>query len=74
VFTLSLHEIRHKARLVAGGHLTDPNTTGNTYSSIVSLCSMLIAIDAAELNELDTMVGDVSSPILKHTPKKRYVS
>ena len=24
------HDLRHKARLVAGGHLTDPNTTDNT--------------------------------------------
>jgi hypothetical protein len=55
------HDLRHKARLVAGGHLTDPNTTYNTYSSVVSLCSMRISIAAAELNELDIMDGDVSS-------------
>jgi hypothetical protein len=58
------HDLHHKARLVAGGHLTDPNNTDNTYSSVVSLCSMRIAIAAAELNELDIMVGDISSAYL----------
>jgi hypothetical protein len=68
------HDLHHKARLVAGGHLIDPNTTDNTYSSVVSRHSMRIAITAAELKELDIMAGDVSSPILKHIPKKRCVS
>jgi hypothetical protein len=45
--------------------LTDPNTTDNTYSSVVSLRSMSIAIAAAKLNELDIMVGDVSSAYLE---------
>jgi hypothetical protein len=57
--------------LVAGGHLTDPKTTDNKKYSVVSLCSMLIAIAAPELNELDIMVGDGFPPIIKHTPKKR---
>jgi Reverse transcriptase (RNA-dependent DNA polymerase) len=65
------HNLHHKARLVAGGHLTDPNTNVNTYSSVVSLCSMRIAIAAAELNELDIMVGDVSFVYLEaHTQEK----
>ena len=58
------HDLRHKARLVAGGHLTDPTTDG-TYSSVVSLQSMRIAIAAAELNNLEIMVGDVSSAYLE---------
>ena len=59
------HDLHHKAQLVAGGHLTDPNTTDNTYSSVFSLRSMRIAIVAAELNNLDIMVGDVSSAYLE---------
>ena len=59
------HDLRHKARLVAGGHLTDPSTTDSTYSSVVSLRSMRIAISAAELNKLGIMVGDVSSAYLE---------
>ena len=59
------HDLRHKARLVAGGHLTDPSTTDNTCSCVVSLCIMQIAIVAAELNNLDIMVGDVPSAYLE---------
>jgi hypothetical protein len=58
------HDLRHKARLVAGGHLTDPSTDG-TYSGVVSLRSMRIALTAAELNNLNVMVGDVSSAYLE---------
>jgi uncharacterized membrane protein len=64
-FVLVKHDLRHKARLVAGGHLTDPNTTDNTYSSVVSLRSMQIAIVASELNNLDIIVSDVSSTYLE---------
>ena len=66
------HDFRNKARLVARGHLTYPNTEG-TYSTIVSLCSLRIAIAAAEVNDLKIMVGDISSAYLKaHTDEKVY--
>jgi hypothetical protein len=58
------HDFRHKARLVAGGHLTDPTTEG-TYSGVVSLRSLRIATLAAELNNLTIMVGDISSAYLE---------
>jgi hypothetical protein len=58
------HDLRHKARLVAGGHLTDPSTDG-TYSSVVFIQSMRIAIVAARLKNLDIMVGDVSLAYLE---------
>jgi hypothetical protein len=58
------HDLRHKARLVAGGHLTDPTTEG-TYSGVVSLRSLRIATLAAELNGLEIMVGDISSAYLE---------
>jgi Reverse transcriptase (RNA-dependent DNA polymerase) len=58
------HDLRHKARLVAGGHLTDPDIEG-TYSGAVSLRTILIALVAAELNNLEIMVGDVSSAYLE---------
>jgi Reverse transcriptase (RNA-dependent DNA polymerase) len=58
------HDLRHKARLVAGGHLTDSNID-NTYSGVVSLRSMRIALVAAELNHLDIMVGDISAAYLE---------
>jgi hypothetical protein len=58
------HDFRHKARLVAGGHLTDPNIDG-TYSGVVSLRTMRIALVSAELNCLKIMVGDVTSAYLE---------
>jgi Reverse transcriptase (RNA-dependent DNA polymerase) len=58
------HDLRHKARLVAGGHLTDASIEG-TYSGVVSLRSLRIALVAAELNNLEIMVGDVSSAYLE---------
>jgi hypothetical protein len=58
------HDLRHKARLVAGSHLDDPSTDG-TYSSVFSLQSMRIAIVAAELNNLESMTRDVSSAYLE---------
>jgi hypothetical protein len=37
-FVISVkHDLRHRARLVTGGHLTDPNTTDSKYFSVVSL-------------------------------------
>ena len=49
---------RHKARLVAGGHMTDtPNTL--TYSSVVSRDSIHIALTIAALNELSVMACDI---------------
>jgi hypothetical protein len=64
------HDLRHKARLVAGGHLTDPSTE-NTYSGVVSLRSMRILVLTAELNDIQIMVGDVSLAYLEaHTNEK----
>ena len=64
------HDLRHKARLVAGGHLTDPNMEGS-YSSVVSLRSLRICLVAAELNGLDTMVGDITSAYLEAETTER---
>jgi len=45
------HDLRHKCRLVAGGHLTKPN--GDTsYSSVASLRSIRLVTFIAELNKL----------------------
>jgi Reverse transcriptase (RNA-dependent DNA polymerase) len=59
------HDLRHKACLVAGGHLNDPNTTDSKFSSVVSLRSKRIAIAAGELNNVFLMVGDISSAYLE---------
>jgi hypothetical protein len=54
------HDLRHKARLVGGGQLTELTMEGS-YSCVVNLRSLLICLVAAELNGLKTMVGDISS-------------
>ena len=64
------HDLRHKARLVAGGHMTDAPDQGS-YSSVVSLRSIRIALVAAELNGLETMVGDISSAYLEAFTKEK---
>jgi hypothetical protein len=64
------HDLRHKARLVAGGHLTEPTMEGS-YSSVVNLRSIRLCLVAAELNNLDIMVGDISSAYLEATTKEK---
>jgi hypothetical protein len=64
------HDLRHKARLVAGGHLTDPTTEG-TYSGVVQLRSIRLCILLAELNGLDIWVGDISSAYLEAFTKEK---
>ena len=54
---------RHKARLVAGGHMTDtPNTL--TYSSVISRDSVHIALTIAALNNLSVMACDIQNAYL----------
>ena len=74
------HDLRHKCRLVAGGHLTSPN--GDTsYSSVASLRSIRLVTFIAELNRLRLEAADVgnayidqnSSPIYYHSKKQASV-
>ena len=54
---------RRKARLVAGGHMTDtPNTL--TYSSVISCDSVRIALTIVALNELSVMACDIQNAYL----------
>jgi Reverse transcriptase (RNA-dependent DNA polymerase) len=64
------HDLRHKARLVADGHLTEA-TSKDSYSSVISLCSLCICLVAAELNGLKTMVGDISSAYLETSTQEK---
>ena len=63
------HDLRHKARLVAGGHMTPDQ--GDSYSSVISLKSMRIAILVGELNGCKTMAGDVGSAYLEAFTKEK---
>ena len=67
------HDARHKARLVAGGHLTD-EPTESIYSGVVSLRSLRLAIFAGELNGLSVWGADVGNAYLEsYTKEKVYI-
>ena len=51
------HDLCHRAQLVAGGHMTKDN--GDSYSSVISLEGMSLAIMMGEINNLQTMAGDI---------------
>ena len=52
-----------KARLICGGHLTDP-PVDHVYSGVVSLRSMRIVCMLAELNDLELMACDIGNAYL----------
>ena len=67
------HDLRCKARLVAGGHMTDPPNE-ESYSSVVTIKGMRICILLAELNGLKIMAGDVGNAYLEaKTQEKIYI-
>jgi Reverse transcriptase (RNA-dependent DNA polymerase) len=65
-------DFSRKARLVAGGHLTDPPSS-ITYSSVVSRESVRIAFLIAALNDLDIYAADIGNAYLNaQTEEKVY--
>jgi hypothetical protein len=68
------HDGHHKTRLVAGGHLTDPNTD-SVYSGAVSLCGIRLVVFFAELNSLELWGADIGNAYLEaKTKEKVYIS
>ncbi|KAL7576899.1 hypothetical protein ACA910_006663 [Epithemia clementina (nom. ined.)] len=67
------HDGRHKARLVADGHLTkEPVET--IYSGVVSICNLRITIFLAELNMLELWGADIGNAYLEAlTGKKIFI-
>jgi hypothetical protein len=67
------HDGRHKARLVADGHLTSvPVET--VYSSVVSLRSLRIVTFLNELNKLELWGADIGNAYLEaYTSEKLYI-
>ena len=67
------HDGRHKARMVADGHLTDVPLT-SVYSGVVSLRGLRIVVFLAELNGLDTWATDIGNAYLEAiTTEKAYI-
>ncbi|KAL7577136.1 hypothetical protein ACA910_019738 [Epithemia clementina (nom. ined.)] len=63
-------DLTRKARLVAGGHKTDPPKE-STYSSVVSHDSVRIAFLIAALNGLEVLMGDVQNAYLNAPTKEK---
>jgi hypothetical protein len=67
------HNGCHKARLVAGGHLTDV-PVDSVYSGVVSLQNLRICVFLAELNNLQVHAADIGNTYLEAgTKEKVYI-
>jgi Reverse transcriptase (RNA-dependent DNA polymerase) len=67
------HDGRHRARMVADGHLTDV-PLDSVYSGVVSLRGLRLMIFLAELNYLQTWATDIGSAYLEaETSEKVYI-
>jgi hypothetical protein len=67
------HDGRHKARLVADGHLTDV-PVDSVYSGVVSLRGLRMVIFLAELNQLELWGTDIGNAYLEaKTQEKVYI-
>jgi hypothetical protein len=64
IFDIKLDGFRWKARLVAGGHQTEPPESVLTYTSIVSRETVWIAFTIAMLNDLQIKASDVQNAYL----------
>ena len=64
------HEGHHKARYVAGGHLTDP-PLDIVYSGVVSLRSLRLMIFLAELNGLQLYAAYIGNAYLEAKAKDK---
>jgi hypothetical protein len=58
------HDGRHKARLVADGHLTEVPLE-SVYSGVVSLRGIRILVFLAELNQMETWATDIGNAYLE---------
>ena len=66
-------DCRHKARLVADGHLT-PEPIENIYSGVVSLRNLWLVIFLGKLNNLDIWGADIGNAYLEaFTDEKLYI-
>ena len=60
IFDVEMEEFRKKARLVVVGHVTDPPAT-ITYGSVVSMETLMIALDLDDLNDLSVKVAEIQN-------------
>ena len=60
IFDFKMEDLRCKARLVAGGHVTEPPET-IIYESVVSRDTVRIALELSALNDLPVKVADIQN-------------
>ena len=70
VFDVKMEDFRHKARLVAGSHVTEAPAK-ITYASIMSRETVRIALMITSLNDLELKSGNilnvyVQAPVTEH--------
>ena len=66
----SKHDGCHKARLVAGGHLT-PDPIDSNYSGLASTRSLRLTIFLAKLNDMKVWAADIGNAYLEATTKEK---
>ena len=66
------HDGRHKARLVADGHLTDVPLE-SVYSGVVSLKGFRLVMFLAELNNMEAWATDIGNAYLEARTKEKLV-
>ena len=65
-----IHDGHHKARLVAGGHLT-PVLIDSIYSGVVSTRSLRLSIFLPKLNNMEVWGADIGNAYLEATTKEK---
>ena len=71
IYDVKMEEFRRKARLVAGGHMTE-TPKYMTYSSIVGREKVRIALTIAALNNLQVKAGGVMNAYVTAPCRKRF--
>ena len=64
VFDVKMKDLRYKARMVDGGHMTD-NPPNITYASVVSRETVKIALTVAALHYLSVKTADIMNVYIK---------
>ena len=64
IFDVKMEDFRRKARLVAGGHMTEVHPS-ITYASVVTRETVRIALTLASLNNLGVMTADIQNAFIK---------
>ena len=64
------HDGRHRARMVAAGHLTEVPVE-SVYSGVISLRGIRLMIFLAEMNQMETWGTDISSAYLEALTKEK---